>query len=625
MARNGLALLTAPVTAARPVPRRCAPYPDLMSRARVQVPFHALVALVLTWPLAGHLTDSVPLGVETVGTVPLFNLWTLRWNQDQVGDLFRHYWDAPIFHPTPGAFALSEPQPLTGLFFAPISWATHNPVLAYNITLLVILTLNGIAAARLCRRLGAGPWPAALAGVMAQALPFVAGQLGVLQLVVVFPLFLLADAVLAWAPRGGRRRAALIGLWLAVTFLTCGYYGLFAVVVIGLASLTLIRRSWFVGSRAIDLVLGAAVFSVLVLPVVLEQAHYTAPYRRAAETIENLSAEPVDFLRLPPGALGSSFLPWLRDEGGSAHFLYPGTALLGLAVAGAMIELVRVARSRAARSRAAATGTAVAAVGPAEPTATIDGLIEQRRRVLFCVAAAGLAIVLSVGLRLDIGGFRPYDVLRLHVPGFANLRSPFRFAVLDQVFLVPLAGLALGRLWGWRPGLVTPAARVAVGIGLAVAIIAVGVVEVAPWPEPLFVVPDPGGDWVTWLQDHPVGAAPGAESGDGSVAMVPFPVSGDVTAYESTSRWMLSGLDHGHPLVNGYSGLFPASYDELEAAMQSFPSERSVASLRARHVTYVVVARSWLTPEAQSWMQDWRAELDPVFTGSDAIVYRLTP
>jgi hypothetical protein len=69
-------------------------------------------------------------------------------------------------------------------------------------------------------------------GGLAVTLPFVAAQLGVLQLVMVFPLLLLIDAVLRWAPDGGRRRAVEIGLWLAVTFLTCGYYGLFAAVVV---------------------------------------------------------------------------------------------------------------------------------------------------------------------------------------------------------------------------------------------------------------------------------------------------------------------------------------------------------------------------------------------------------
>ena len=45
----------------------------------------------------------------------------VRWDQFEIGDLLRHLWDAPIFHPTAGAFALSEPQMLTGLVFGCIN------------------------------------------------------------------------------------------------------------------------------------------------------------------------------------------------------------------------------------------------------------------------------------------------------------------------------------------------------------------------------------------------------------------------------------------------------------------------------------------------------------------------
>src|SRR5919109_2138541 len=151
-------------------------------RDRALVVVHAVVSAVLTWPLVAHLTDRLPYGTEDNPTVQLFNLWTLRWNQDRIGHLFAHYWDAPIFHPTGGAFALSEPQPLTGLVFAPISWLSGNPVLATNVVFLAILTANGWAATRLARHLGAAAGPAVLVGVLAQATPFVATQMGVLQL-----------------------------------------------------------------------------------------------------------------------------------------------------------------------------------------------------------------------------------------------------------------------------------------------------------------------------------------------------------------------------------------------------------------------------------------------------------
>lgn len=581
-----------------------------MARRPVQVAFHGVVALVLTWPLVLHLTSSLPLGTEDTGTVPLFNLWTLRWNQQQAGDLFRHYWDAPIFHPTPGAFALSEPQPLTGLVFTPISWLTHSPVLAYNVTLLAILLLNGFAAARLARRLGVAPWPAALAGALAQALPFVANELGVLQLTVVFPLFFLWDALVQWSDDGRRKHAVAMGVWLAVTFLTTSYYGLFAVLVGGIAALTLVRRSWFTWARLIDLAVAGAVFALLALPVVIGQAHYTSAYHRSDTTIEENSASPIDYLRLDPIEHGASLMPWLRDEGGSGQRLYPGTALVALAVAGLVIGLRRVS-ARAQADRDAAAERAEEDVGVEVDAGESPPVVDERRRLLFFLNGACLAVILSLGFNLHFGSVYPYDFIRDHVPGFANLRSPFRFAALAQVFLIPLAAVALDALWVWRARL---------GQALAIAVVVVGMVEVSPLPQPLLTVPTATSDWVTWLHDHPEDTS---RSGAGAVAMVPFPASLDAAAYAPTTQWMLDGLDHGHPIVNGYSGLFPTQYDQLESAMGDFPDPNTIGMLLDRGVSYVVVDRAWLTPARQERIDVFRDQLTPVFTGTDKVVYQV--
>ena len=93
-----------------------------------------------------------------------------------------------------------------------------------------------------------------LARMLARAvgLPFVVSQAGVLQLTAVFPLFLVVEALVRWAPAGGRRAAAEVGLALAATFLTCGYYGLFAVLGIGTAALVLARRDWSSRARLVS-------------------------------------------------------------------------------------------------------------------------------------------------------------------------------------------------------------------------------------------------------------------------------------------------------------------------------------------------------------------------------------
>jgi hypothetical protein len=635
--------------------------------------FHAVVSLVYTWPLVYWLQDGLPNGTETPGTVAYFNLWTLRWNQQQIGDLYRHYWDAPIFHPVPGAFALSEPQPLTGLVFAPIAWISHSPVLAYNLVLLLALTLNGLAAARLARRVGARPWPAALAGAVAQFLPFVSNELGVLQLVMVFPVLYTVDAILAWSEKegdGGLRRALAIGAWLTATFFTCGYYGLFTVTVVAPAALLLVRRDWFRRERLLQLAAAGLLFAVTAGPLLIAQNHYTAEYTRPTSLISGNSATPASFIRLDETVQGSQRTPWLNHEGGER--LYPGTLLVVTGLVGAVVLAVR----------------------------------RRWRPLVFLVGIAVLGGLLAMGLRLSVFGWQPYELVRERLPGYKDLRSPFRAGVYVQLAFVPLAAAALDALWGiggrrvrapaeqsaeaevagaveadrpverdavatspapvsvfamgvealspdaggyttgapgpsagpdedaagraepplgqdGHPPADPPSSRVPAWLGPALAciLVVVGLAEVHPGEQALAAAPRTGADvdWITWLAEHhetPVG--------DGSVAMVPFPANGNYVSFEPTTVWMLAALEHGHPLVNGYSGFFPRSYDQVaETVKKVFPSDDAVRELAGHGVTWVVMDRNTVTALDPQIMPAWADVLRPRFEGADAIVYEL--
>lgn len=527
-------------------------------------------AALATWPLALHLDSYLPIGAEAPPTVALFNLWTLRWNADRLLAGYAGYWDAPIFAPARGAFALSEPQPLTGLLYAPLLLVAQSDVLAYNLLLLLILALNGAAMYQLLREAGLARGPALLGGLLAESLPFVAYELGVIQLTVLFPACLALAALLRFAERGDLRSGLGLGGWLAATFLTCEYYGAFLGLLLVFGAPLLLIRAGLGRSAIGNLLIGAALAALLLAPVLPAQARYAAGYTRSDTTIADNSARPADYLRLPAGALGAGAAPWLRDGGGNA--LYPGTlaVLIGLAGAGAAWRSGR------------------------------------RRWALFCTAGAVGAALLSLGLNLRLAGFAPYELVRAYVPGYRQLRSPFRLAVLAQLLLVALAAEALGWLWRWRAPL---------GRWCALGLVALGLAEVLILPAPLYRFPaerirDP---WVSRLAAQPAGV----------VAMVPFPSSGAARDYEPTSVAMLQGLAHGHPLANGYSGFFPPAYVELRQAMQDFPSPASLDALRGAGVTYLVVDRAWATAARQAQIDRLGAELRELFADDRATVYRL--
>jgi hypothetical protein len=295
---------------------------------------YLLTACALTWPLAANLTTSLPLGTEPSVTVPLFNLWTLRWNAEQLLAGYRNYWNAPIFHPTPGAFALSDPQPLTGALFALPYILSNNQALAYNLTLLLALTLNGYAAFRLLLVTGVPSGPALLGGLLAQALPFTSNELGVIQLTALFPIFFTLAAAYTFTRTPTLRPALTSGGWLAATFLTSSYYGLFLTLFLAVSMLVLMRRDLLRLRPALCAIAAAGLAALLLLPVLPAQAQLTSDYTRSDATIRRNSAQPVDFLRLGSRSWGRATLPWLRERGGSGQRLYPGTGLLALATLG---------------------------------------------------------------------------------------------------------------------------------------------------------------------------------------------------------------------------------------------------------------------------------------------------
>ncbi len=359
-------------------------------------------------------------------------------------------------------------------------------------------------------------------------------------------------------------------------------------VVIGPSALVLARRSWLSRSRALDLTVMVGLFAVLALPVLLPQARITSDYSRSEETIESLSADTADFLRLPVGSAGADIVPWAQDPDGG-HALYPGTVLLVLAIAGTVVAARRAA---------------------ADPTAT-----DRNRRATFLLVGLMVAHLLSLGLNLSLGGWQPYQLLRRFVPGFESLRSPFRADVLTQLFALGLASYALDAAWRWlrAPERAERVPRAA-ALALAGAVVVLALAETGVTPGRLHRVDTATPDWAAYLDEHPLGPDPAV------LAFLPFPPNGRAGSYQDTVDDMLAVLDTGDTTVNGYSGLFPADYDTLELAMREYPDDAADALVAQYGVDALVVDRDWLAdnPAAASSLDAGYRELHE---GPETVVY----
>ncbi len=189
------------------------------------------------------------------------------------------------------------------------------------------------------------------------------------------------------------------------------------------------------------------------------------------------------------------------------------------------------------------------------------------------MAAIVLALLLSLGLRLYLGNIQPYQWIRDYVPGFHQLRSPFRFAVVVQIFLVLLAGFGLSNLKRWFPGY---------GTLFSVILTVLVLLESVALPLPLQPIPNLQTDaaWQVWLnqQEQPP-----------QIIMLPFAANTGVVHFEQTTRWMLESRYIQGQMLNGYSGFFPPDHARLRDLMLQFPTVDGLDLLRELNVDYVVV------------------------------------
>jgi hypothetical protein len=557
-----------------------------------------LAALVATWPLAANLATAVPRGTERESTVQVLNIWTLWWTADRLTHGFAGYWDAPFFYPFAGVFTFSEPQPLTGVLVAPLWGTGASPALIYNIALLALLTLNGIFAYRLARALDLPRLAALLAGVLTVTLPFVGNMLGVIHLVPLFGMLWTLEGVVRFGKSGELRDATWAALGYLATYLTSQQYalmfGLFAVAA-GIVALgqQRFKRMAILKLAGQALAAGALVFLLAQSAIAL---HTELGFQRPEQVVKALSARPADFLTRP----GTALVPLPPANGQDTAGLFPGVLLLALAVTGAITGV----RARREVEDPEDGESEPLAPNTEHPTPNTHPLA---RWAWFLSLSFIAAILLAMGLNIDIFGFQPFEWMRIVVPGFSELRSPFRFAAIMQLVLPLLAAIALADY----------AQRYArIGVGLVVGLALLASIENLTVPGPMSPVPTtPRTDWTHWLHTQSTVAV---------VAHVPFPAGVRVADYEIETWRMFSQIDHKRLIINGYSGFFPPGYTEFQLDMaKRFPTQDLLCELNKNlDVDFLVVDQSWLATHKPQ-MDAQASFLTPAYNDAEVQIYRL--
>jgi len=225
---------------------------------------HALVCLLLSvvltqrvWPAGNQFILGETAPMDLPGTA-----WLYWWTGHSIGQGLNPFEGSWNYFPI-GVDSLAQYNLLDALLASPL-FQLLNPVLAYNLTVVLFLTTTGLALTWLCRVAGASHFGARLAGAGIICSSFLAYEISegrLSQILLIFWFGALSGVLQICQGKGTSRTVIWTGMLASATSLVYWYNGLF----LGLAGLVLIathRRSF--PRKAWLQLLGAATVALLV-------------------------------------------------------------------------------------------------------------------------------------------------------------------------------------------------------------------------------------------------------------------------------------------------------------------------------------------------------------------------
>lgn len=500
---------------------------------------------------------------------PLLTAWILGWDAHQILRDPLRLFQTNIFYPHADTLAFSEHLFFPALLAAPVQYATGNPILAQNVSILLAQALLGLAVYAMCRGFGLDALPSLAAALLTVLAPVRMLRLGHLHLLH-FACFPLALYFLHRYLKDRRwRDAVAAGLLLNAQFLSGYYLAVMAGIGTFLYLLLYALRGPFSHLRgALPGLLAIGIATILIqLPFVVPYFRVSRQWQftRSLGESEARSAVPSDLARRPGGQLP---LPGFLSAG-------PPRDPERVAYVGAGVALLAgVALGAAIRRRRRVS----------EPP---DRMIPLYFGAL---AAAAALICLGPTLRVEEQSVPlPYRVLYELVPGLKGLRAPARFVLLLDFALCILAGIGLHVLL--RRARSTGAKFRFVGPVVAALLLALAAAERLPprGGPPYSVETGPAVPAVyRWLASHrdlgvllflPI-------TSDRRMPGVGFDANPYREVYFSTYHW--------NDMINGVSGFVPTGFWDLGVEMRSFPSDASLRRIAELPVRTLVLHRELL-------------------------------
>jgi hypothetical protein len=565
----------------------------------------AILTLLATYPVWLRANMAV---LGDIGD-PVLNSWILAWDAHTLLRGPTHIFDANVFFPLPNTLAYSEHLFSTAILLLPLQALLRQPVLIYNLNLLLSFWLSGIGMYLLLLRWTRQRPAAMVAGAAFAFAPYRLAAVAHLQLLTLqwLPFALLALDGLLYSDNTHRQRrwGILLGLFLALQALASWYLAVFSALVMGIYLLV-----WMLASvsargrkptrRAAPLVhMGAALTlaALLCLPLAIPYLR-TMPDLLAArppDLVASLAAHPGDYLAAADTnrILGPLTAPLRqRPQFTQEHALYPGLAMFLLAL-----------------------------IGLASVFTTASHVPGFRWRV----GALGLAAALSVALTFEA----PYSALIRLLPYAQVVRVPARWMIPAAFALAALSGFGMAAVTRWLRSHMAPSEGLSAW-SFSGAVVIIMMVETFSAPLPLAQTrqtEDQQGAY-TYLEEQAV-SDPSMTWGIVELPLYAAPLP----EYPETKR-MLASTAGWWGLVNGYSGFTPSRQTALAADLSGFPDPTSIRALQhlgAQGVRYLVVHTDEAPFDAAVWNDHTRwlaaatSTLAPIGQWGAVYVYVINP
>ena len=464
-----------------------------------------------------------------------FNLWRLRWIAHALATSPFDLFSGNVFYPEPRALTFSDAMLVEGIIGAPLAWIGLRPMLVHNLLLLGAIVASGVGMYVLARELTGSRGAGIAAGLIFSFVPYRFDHFMHMEL-----QWIMWTPWAFWAlhrtfDTGSLRYGLLTGMFVALQMLSSIYYGLFLGTLLGLCAFCLLLGAHHRRLKVLKALAAGGAMAAVVC------ALYAIPYLaskqqvggRSDDEIIRFSARPSSYLVATPDNV-----VWgqaFASRGRPERRLFPGALALVLAVIGLLLKP------------------------------------PSRSAVVYLIGG-----VAAFEMSLGFSGYS-FRFLYDHVPMFQGLRAMARAGIFVVFFVAGLA--AFGYV-----AIASSLRRIPRMLFLVV-IVAVLIGEYRVRRMTLFPYPNEAPPLYAWLARQPSGV----------VAELPMPVPEALPGPDA--RYAYFSTFHWHPLLNGYSGFFPASYVERADALRDFPDDASILRLKRDGAHYLLLHIGAFAPE----------------------------